>query len=181
VTGLKGERVTLRPFRAEEMDRVFEGYNQPVPYTWFGFKSRDQVRRRVETSGDWVDDVLNLAIEVEGRLVGEAQARRAGLPPRVFDLGFLVFDDADRGQGFGSEAAALITGYLFDVNDARRVQTTTDVENGPMRRILEKIGFVEEGILRGLLYERGAWRDYAQYGMTRDDYEGNRNPWTFRS
>ena len=169
---LRGERVTVRPLRPEEIDRVME---DSVP-AWVAWGSDPQeagrkIRDRLERSGELTERGLDLGIEVNGRLVGDVQARIDSLPKGAFELGIGLFDERDRRQGLGREAIELVTAHLFDSLGARRVQLSTDVANVGMRRVAERIGFVHEGDLRAFWPEDDGDHDYAMYGMTRTDYE----------
>ena len=169
---LQGERVTVRPLRPEEIDRVME---DAVP-AWVAWGSdpqeaRRKIRDRLERSGEMTERGLDLGIEVDGRLVGDVQARIDALPTGAFELGIGLFDERDRRQGLGREAIELITAHLFDSLGARRVQLSTDVANVGMRRVAERVGFVHEGDLRAFWPEEDDDHDYAMYGMTRTDYE----------
>ena len=171
---LRGARVVLRAFRPEEIALVWEArkraalMGQPL-----GPGTRSRLRRRLARSGAFHDGWLDLAIEVEGRLVGEIDARcpPRSMPPGVFELGITLFELADRGKGYGSEAIELLTGYLFEDADAERVQASTALTNRAMRRVLEKLGFAEEGILRGFMPGADGRRDnYAMYAVTKADW-----------
>jgi len=182
---LRGERVTLRPFREEELDRVLEVHRAASAEDRDRLEQpdRDHVSERIEASGSWTDGPagLVLAIESGGRLVGEMQARggRAQLlPPGVYELGIELYDEADRGKGIGSAAITEMARYLFEEEMAHRVQISTDVDNWAMRGASERAGFRLEGVLRGLFAStRLGLRDYAIHGMTRDDYEGAKRTW----
>jgi RimJ/RimL family protein N-acetyltransferase len=52
----------------------------------------------------------------------------------------------------------LLCAYLFEHEDAVRVQATTDVDNAAMRRALEHVGFGFEGVLRGFMPDPTARR-----------------------
>ena len=173
---LKGERVVLRPFRRAEFDavwqyRVRESYPRPMPRG-----SKQRLRNRYAQSGRMVEGFLDLAIEAEGRLVGEIDLRRPprGLPNGVFELGIALFDEADRGKGYGREAIALLTDYAFDAMDAARVQGSTAVHNVGMRRVFERCGFTFEGVMRSFIEraDGSARDDYALYAVVRDDRQG---------
>ena len=159
MTELRGERVVLRTFREDELPVVTD--------------SITEIRARTRRAGVFVDGFLELAIEVEGRLVGDIQARRPkrGLPAGVYELGIDLYDDADRGRGLGSEALRLLTDHLFAKQDTGRVQASTSLENHAMRRALEKLGFREEGVMRGFMAnDAGGRDDYVLYGVTREDW-----------
>ncbi len=183
---LRRGTVVLRPFRLEEIDRLVEVRSR-MPrdddVLHRGRADRGRLAERVAGSGGWSEEGevgLWLAIEADGRLAGEIQARspRGGLPRGVFELGVELYDDEDRGRGLGSAAVAELTSYLFRDEAAQRVQVTTDVGNGPMRRVAERLGFGFEGILRGYMPAARGTRDYAMYGMTRTDWGNVKDRWT---
>jgi ribosomal-protein-alanine N-acetyltransferase len=183
VIRLQGRRVTLRPFRDEDFDVVWREerrdrgeFFEPLPDTR---EQRERLRTILGGSGTWNRTQLRLAIEGDGSLVGDIQARRDddAMPPGVFELGLGVFAGV-RGQGLGTEALYLMTSYLFDEELAHRVQLSTDVDNVAMRRIAERTGFVCEGVLRGFMPSKTGLRDYALYAMTRADYDNGGRSWT---
>ena len=62
-----------------------------------------------------------------------------------------------RGQGYGSEVVAAITGWLLAQPGIRQVRACTLTDNMPSRRVLEKAGFAYTGIEDGeAVYERDA-------------------------
>ena len=176
---LRGDRVQVRPFRGAEFDLLWAQETADrgpfdTPHPADDPRALEKVRARVAGSGTWRDGrFLDLAIEVDGDLVGDVQARHDAemSPPGVFELGIGLFPSA-RGKGFGTEALALLTGYLFEDEQAARVQLGTDVDNVAMRRAAEKAGFQLEGVMRGFWSVNGALRDYALYARTRADHEG---------
>lgn len=184
---LRGERVSLRPFREGELDRVLEihrGWSSEngIHDPWDRV-DRARVRERIESSGSWTDGPagLVLAIEVDGRLVGEMQARGGRsqlLPPGVYELGIELYEPEDRGRGIGTAAVEQMARYLFEEEAARRVQVSTDMENVGMRGVCERAGFRFEGVLRGYAEAAEGPRDSVMYGMTRNDYEDLKPTWT---
>ncbi|HZD18218.1 MAG TPA: GNAT family protein [Actinomycetota bacterium] len=182
---LRGRTVTLRPFRAGEVERLVQVWSTASPGGSAGHRGvpeRERIEQRVARSGAWSDEDgegLWLAIEAAGRLVGEIQARspRGGLPPGVFELGVELHEPSDRGRGLGSEAVAELAGYLFREEQAHRVQMSTDVDNAAMRAVAERLGFTLEGVLRGFMPGTRGARDHAMYGMTRNDWENEKDRW----
>jgi RimJ/RimL family protein N-acetyltransferase len=168
---LQGEQVTLRPFFEDEAEELLD-----VRTSTDGGRSPDpeKIRSLIEMSGVWSDGPagLVLAIEADGRLVGELQARggRAQLLPEgVYELGIELYSPQDRGRGLGTAALVEVTRYLFDEEHAHRVQVSTDVESVSMRRACERAGFTYEGVLRGFMGSANGPRDYAMYGVTAQD------------
>jgi RimJ/RimL family protein N-acetyltransferase len=162
---LHGGRVILRAIRTHEFDRLYEARVRRA--TAVRPVNSDALRERIAHSGEWFERRLDLAIESDGRLVGTIDARApARFSPRgVCELGIELFEEA-RGKGVGTEAVRLITEWLLE-HDYPRVQASTDVRNAPMRRVLEKLGFEEEGILRAIMPDGDGRADYVLYAITR--------------
>jgi RimJ/RimL family protein N-acetyltransferase len=192
VVELRGSLVTLRPYRPDEVERHValagapDGGSAQASGASFAYPMGppppERLRQRAENSGRFVDSHLELAVETNGELVGSIQARNPlpCFPPGVFMIGIAI-EPEFRGRGIGGEAIALLTSYLFQTEGAERVETPTDVDNAPMRRVNERLGFVLEGTLRALMPMGDERRDYCMYAMTRTDWENVKDRWTSRS
>jgi ribosomal-protein-alanine N-acetyltransferase len=172
VEELRGERVRLRPLRLEE-ERVlwdlrglagFSGARSPGAVERF--------RRRIERSGELADGKLWFGIEVDGALVGDIEARQPvdALPPGVFEIGIALFPD-DQRKGIGTDAVQTLTRYLFEAGAAGRVQAGTATWNEPMQKVLERLGYQREGVMRAFMPASGGRDDYVLYAVTRGDWD----------
>jgi RimJ/RimL family protein N-acetyltransferase len=83
-------------------------------------------------------------------------------------IGIAVLPGA-RGHGYGTQAHRLLVRYLFAHTPVHRIQADTEVDNIPEQRALEKAGFTREGVLRGIGWRDGAWRDGVTYSILRTD------------
>jgi len=179
---LREDGVVLRAFVGEDFAAVWDEETRDrgeFESAWArdDEQARTRVQARIEHSGTWRDGrVLDLAVEADGVLAGDVQARRDldYAPPGIFDLGIGLFGER-RGLGTGAIALRLVTDFLFDEERAVRVQLSTDVDNVAMRRAAAKAGFILEGVMRGFWEVPDApARDYALYARTRDDHESGR-------
>jgi len=162
---LDGDVVSLRAFRKDELDLLYQGQRESEHLV--GTPDRERLRERVAHSGEWHEGRLDLAIEAEGRLIGSLEGRvpQRFAPPGVCEIGIELFRDA-RGGGRGTEAVRLFTDWLLD-NGYPRVQASTDVRNVPMRRVFEKLGWGFEGVMRSFMPDGDGRADYALYAITR--------------
>ena len=175
---IEGENVVLRPFEADEVE--------PTVRAWAAFAdsvlppgtvTAERLRNRLRRSGRFWRGFLDLAIEADGRVIGEVQVRRRPaqtLPPGAVELGIVIHDQGDRGRGTGSEAMALLITWLFESEEVARVQLSTEVGNAAMRRVAEKLGFDLEGVMRGFMPTSRGRADYAMYALTKGDWESRR-------
>ncbi len=112
----------------------------------------------------------------EGTANGLAMALRSGHPPGWLITAGAVIGDCGvhglpdergcveigyglaatyRGRGFGSEAVAVISGWLLTEPGVRRLRASTAPGNTPSRRVLEKAGYRLTAISAGdVIYER---------------------------
>jgi RimJ/RimL family protein N-acetyltransferase len=82
----------------------------------------------------------------------------------VFEAGIGLREDA-RGKGYGREALALLTDWLFEHEGAERVEAPTDPDNVPMRTVFERLGWE----LVGALNEFD--REWVMYAITQAVWE----------
>ena len=82
-----------------------------------------------------------------------------------------ILAEAAWGQGYATEAARALLGWGFDVLDLNRVQAETDTRNEASGRVLEKLGFVREGMLREDCIVAGEVSSSFVYGLLRREWD----------
>jgi ribosomal-protein-alanine N-acetyltransferase len=82
-------------------------------------------------------------------------------------LGYGV--DLDHGgRGYATQAVRLAVRVAFADLGLHRVQAAVVPENGASARVLEKVGFREEGLARRYLFLDGQWKDHRMFALTND-------------
>jgi ribosomal-protein-alanine N-acetyltransferase len=94
---------------------------------------------------------------------------------RSAQVGYWI-DEAFAGRGITPTALAMAMDHCFFVIGLHRVEATIRPENHASRRVVEKLGFREEGLRRRSLHIDGAWRDHLSYAMTSEDAAGGLLP-----
>lgn len=77
-----------------------------------------------------------------------------------------------RGQGYGSEAMALLLRFAFHELNLHRVQLTVFSYNLRAIHLYERLGFVREGVMREFLYRDRQHFDVVLYGLLAREWEG---------
>lgn len=70
------------------------------------------------------------------------------------------------GRGLIPRAVALACDFAFFERGLHRVEINIRPENAPSLRVVEKLGFREEGTRRRFLHIDGAWRDHRSFALT---------------
>jgi ribosomal-protein-alanine N-acetyltransferase len=112
---------------------------------------------------------LPLAVVYDGRLAGQVTA--SNVIRGAFDsasVGYWV-DGAVAGRGVMPTALALLVDHCFDAVGLHRIEANIRPENEASRRVVEKLGFREEGIRELYLFIDGAYRDHLSYALTIED------------
>ena len=163
-------RVRLRPLELGDVEALVAAHDDdPASFAPAGDEAKERLRKQIERRPTLEDGgFLSLAVEADGRLVGDIQARapKNGFPPGVCEIGITLFANV-RGRGVGRHAVALFTEQLFEAG-WERVQASTAVDNSAMRRVLELLGYELEGVLRGFSPgANGGREDYVMYAAIR--------------
>lgn len=74
------------------------------------------------------------------------------------------------GRGMATEAVKLVIELAFKSLKLHRVEAYIAPENIPSIRVIEKAGFMREGLLRKLLFINGQWVDHYMYAMLQEEY-----------
>lgn len=86
-------------------------------------------------------------------------------------LGYWV--DQDRaGQGIAPTAVAMATDYCFRTLGLHRMEINIRPENRPSLRVVEKLGFRDEGYRPRFLHINGAWADHRTFALTSEEVPG---------
>ncbi|MEM6764929.1 MAG: GNAT family protein [Bacteroidota bacterium] len=89
------------------------------------------------------------------------------------EIGHTWLGKAFQGKGINHAAKFLLFQYAFEALGIVRLELKTDVLNQQSRRAMQKVGAVEEGILRShTVMHDGRRRDTIYYSILVDEWEG---------
>lgn len=77
------------------------------------------------------------------------------------------------GLGVAPMCLAALVDHAFGLG-LHRVEVNIRPENTASLRVVEKLGFRDEGIRRRLLHVQGEWRDHRSFAVTTEDLGGSR-------
>jgi ribosomal-protein-alanine N-acetyltransferase len=136
-----------------------------TPSAWRATRRAALARARLGTA-------LPFVVRWEGRLAGQVTVDnvvRGAL--RSGSLGYWI-DRSLAGQGIASLAVALVCDHAFGAAGLHRLQADIRPENLPSQRLVQRLGFREEGLLRRYLDIDGAWRDHLAFALVAEDAPG---------
>jgi ribosomal-protein-alanine N-acetyltransferase len=112
---------------------------------------------------------LPFAVTLNGRLAGQLTV--GNVVRGAFNNAYVGYwvDSVVAGQGVMPAALALAVDHCFGVVGLHRVEANVRPENAASRRVVEKLGFRQEGLHPRYLAIDGAYRDHIGYAVTRED------------
>jgi RimJ/RimL family protein N-acetyltransferase len=87
------------------------------------------------------------------------------------ELGYAL-GRAHWGQGFMQEALTALLGSAFGTMGLRRLEAEVDTTNRSSARLLQRLGFTKEGLLRQRWVTKGKAKDVEVYGLLRNEWLG---------
>ncbi|OFI39978.1 GNAT family N-acetyltransferase [Arthrobacter sp. SW1] len=83
-------------------------------------------------------------------------------------LGYWV-DQARAGRGIAPTAVAMATDHCFKQLGLHRMEINIRPENLPSLRVVEKLGFRDEGYRERYLHINGSWADHRSFALTSEE------------
>lgn len=116
-------------------------------------------------------------IEVEGQLRGQltlSSVQWGSL--RTATIGYWI-DRAVAGQGIVPTAVAMAVDFGFFSLGLHRIQIDIRPENAASLRVVEKLGFRDEGLREAYMHIDGEWADHRSFALVVEDLPGGLLPY----
>jgi ribosomal-protein-alanine N-acetyltransferase len=182
-------RLVLREFAEDDLDALYAWRRHPAYRRHLPMprQTREAVKAELDVSlrdqGDYRRERYLLAVvgREGGAMIGEAilklgPARRH----RQAEIGWAVAKGLE-GRGYGTEIGEALLGLAFRQLRMHRAFALCSVENQASRRIMEKLGMREEGLMREHFRARGRWWSSYLYAMLSPEYRAIRGSTRSRS
>ena len=173
---LEGDRLRLRPFRQSDVaERLALGRSPEIVWNFGGNPDglppygEDEARAWVERN---LGHPVCWAVEVEGRLLGEARLDGLDRHDRRARLATGLYDITQLGKGLGREVIGLVLSHAFGKLRLHRVDLRVLEYNERAIRCYRACGFVEEGRERESARVGEAWYDDIIMGILAREYQG---------
>jgi len=171
---LKGDRIRLRPIEPEDLREVFRMVNAPESvgaFDVFQFASWGEVEKWFKGPiGPNDPTVLVIERNEDKEKLGIVVYYVVHPILQNLEIGFQICSLEERSKGYGAEAVRLLLDFLFKTRNIQRIQATTSIENVAAQKVLERNGFVREGLMRKALFGDGRYQDTYLYSILRDEW-----------
>ncbi len=144
----------------------FMGCNTPEELAMERFRYRDH------HSGVNRSFLSFLLLEREtGRVMGKCGYHNWMPNHNRSEMGYLLYEDADKGRGYMKEALRPIVNHGFNRLGLHRIEAFTGKDNIASQRLLKGLGFQFEGILREHFCVNGVNEDSWCFSLLKREFE----------
>ena len=105
----------------------------------------------------------------DGTVIGTCTLAHLDAANRRAEIGFALASE-HHGNGYMGEALTALLEFAFGDLDLHRIEADVDPRNGPSIRVLERLSFQREGLLRERWLVGGGAQDSLFYGLLRSEW-----------
>ncbi|MPV38636.1 GNAT family N-acetyltransferase [Georgenia subflava] len=174
------DRLTLRPLRMrdrrewERLRRANAAWldrweaTSPTGAAPASFRSYVRTLDRNARAGA----ALPFVVELDGAMVGQLTV--SSITRGSFCSASIGYWVAERvaGRGVTPMAVAMACDYAWFEAGLHRIEINIRPENAASLRVVDKLGFRDEGLRRRLLHIQGDWRDHRSFALTVEEVPG---------
>lgn len=145
---LQGAKVTLEPMTKDEIPQFFY-WATKSPF-WYGEYSDEPIPTYEQFRDEWKDHYFDgsqpalgrsFAVVFNNRTVGQINYNEINRTDKSVDVDIIIYQEQDRGKGYGSDALRALCEYLFTEFGLKKIQLETAVKNERAIASYKKIGF----------------------------------------
>jgi ribosomal-protein-alanine N-acetyltransferase len=182
---LMTERLVLRPVTAADAPAIFLYASNPNLTRFTLFETHQTIDDSLWFATDYVrsryasrePDPFGIVLKVDPvpTVIGSLGAHWVSQPNGTMEFGYAIAEPY-WGRGLVAEASRALMRYVFTEYAVERLQARVIVGNEASERVLAKLGFTREGVLRSFILRRGRYWDVAMYSLLRGEWEASSSP-----
>jgi [ribosomal protein S5]-alanine N-acetyltransferase len=167
---IAGKRVQLRGPRDEDAADLFALFSDPEVMRYWSRPPMTTLGEAQGLVGEMLDafeqrTLLNwMVVDGDDAVIGTCTLFRIDARHRHAEIGYALRSDR-WGQGLAREAVTLMLDWAFRRFDLQRVEADIDPANSASRRLLLRLGFASEGLLRQRFFVGDVVTDSELFGL----------------
>lgn len=171
---LETDRLLLRELTNEDAEGVFACFSNEDVTRFYG----QETLKSIEEAKKIVDFFSKSYIEKRGIRWGIERKETKGIIGTIgfnnwlskhkrAEIGYEIHPQQWR-KGYTSEAVSEVLSYGFDAMGLTRIGAVVFIENEASNKLLKKVGFQKEGVLRNYMYQDGKAYDTNIYSLIKE-------------
>ncbi|WP_368654213.1 GNAT family N-acetyltransferase [Ornithinibacillus sp. 4-3] len=167
------ERLVIRPFQYDDLQDVFNIYNNDdickylLHDKWTQENMCEEFSPKLENNLLTEGTPLSLAVVSDAKVIGDLSVWYTGMKDTV-EIGYSFSKEAS-GKGYATEAVSALVKKLFIDFNVHRIQANLDARNKASQKLCERVGMRKEAHFIQDFWNKGEWTDSIVFGMLASD------------
>ncbi|MFL0374058.1 GNAT family protein [Paenibacillus amylolyticus] len=113
--------------------------------------------------------IMFTIVNMDGENVGGVNLNSIDERNGTFSIGIQI-DRDHRGKGYGTRAVRILLKYAFFERRLNKFNDYVLQGNEPSAAMMRKLGCIQEGVRRQVIYTDGKYQDLILFGLTKDEF-----------
>jgi Acetyltransferases, including N-acetylases of ribosomal proteins len=177
---IETSRLILKGLTPEDMTEIFERNHKPKIKEILGHRSEADYEKELHKYQNGYSSynrsfmLFLLEDKASGTIIGRCGLHNWNTDHWRAEIGYHMEDESFKQQGLMSEAVEAIIDYGFKMLNLNRIEALVASYNEPSLKILERNGFVKEGVLRNHYYVNGVFEDSIVFSKLYEESTGEK-------
>ena len=174
---LETNRLVLRKVEEDDASSMLKYLSDKEVMKYYGLEPFETME---EALGElsWYESIRNnttgirwgITLKEENEVIGSCGFFNKNLQHYRTEIGYELHRSY-WGQGIAGEALGAIIAYGFESMELQRIEALIEPANTPSLTLVEKQGFVREGLLRNYEFTGGKFDDLCMYSLLKQDFK----------
>ncbi|RUL47433.1 MULTISPECIES: GNAT family N-acetyltransferase [Lysinibacillus] len=174
---LETKRLVLRQVTQEDAASVFSYLSDEDVMKYYGLEPFTSINNALNEIS-WYESIRDnktgmrwgITLKEQGIVVGSCGFHNKVAQHFRTEIGFELSKE-QWGKGIASEAVEAIIRYGYEQMNFQRIEALIEPPNQASQKLVEKLGFVREGLLRNYEFTRGKFDDLYMYSLLKQDFD----------
>lgn len=174
---LETKRLILRKVTKEDANSILDYLSDEEVMKYYGLEPFKSINDALDEIS-WYQSIHNnktgirwgITLKEQGIVVGSCGFHNSVSQHFRTEIGFEL-NKEQWGKGVAVEAVEAIINYGFEHMNFQRIEALIEPPNLSSQKLVEKLGFIREGLLRNYEFTRDKFDDLYMYSLLRQDYD----------
>jgi [ribosomal protein S5]-alanine N-acetyltransferase len=178
---LETKRLVLREVTKEDAYSILNYLSDEEVMKYYGLEPFQSINDAIDEIS-WYQSIQEnktgirwgITLKDQGVVIGSCGFHKIASQHFRTEIGFELSKE-QWGKGIANEAVEAIIRYGFEQMNFQRIEALIEPPNLSSQRLVEKLGFIREGLLRNYEFTRGKFEDLYMYSLLKQDFDKPKN------
>lgn len=176
---IKSKTISLRSIKESDAPSIYKNFYNPEILKWMlfqppkSFSIKDQkewIKKNLLKVKEHRAYIFGINFEKNNEIIGVISLEKFNWKNKNAQIGYWLSKEY-WGKGIIPEAVKTILTFAFKKLKLHRVYGAVFAENLKSQKVLEKCGFIKEGITRHATFRYNKWHDKIRYGILSNEFK----------